>query len=556
MVSEKFAEKMKHILQLTYKQSVGLIGIIGLIIFASFNGQSHLFDWDEINFAEAAREMIVTGNYSLVLINYEPYWEKPPLFFWLQALCMNLFVINEFSARLPNAIAGALTGITLYSIGRKNFSNSFGWLWAMVYCSALLPILYFKSGIIDPWFNLFIFYGTYATWKAIYNSDGKHLLWSVIAGASIGLGIMTKGPVALLVILMVFGVFYLWKRFKVPANFSHFFGFTISLFVVGGLWFFIEYISGRGYIIEDFIEYQIRLMQTQDAGHGGPFYYHFIVLLIGCFPMSIFALGGFTIQQDKGAQKEFQRIMLLLFALVLLLFSVVNTKIIHYSSLCYFPLSFFAANFLNVQLNTNDKENTIQKITLPLIGGLLLIVFFALPFIGNHIDVLRDATWIKDDFAKANFEAENTWSALDYLLPLIFATGLFLFFSINGFRRYLYFMAAMLVSYFIILTAFVPKIEAYTQRAAIEFYESKANEDCYVTPVNYKSYAHLFYTQKPNQQNENHSNSSWLINGKTDKPVYCVLKITSSDEFAEKNTQFKLLYKKNGFAFFEKIQNK
>jgi len=547
---------MKHILQLTYKQSVGLIGIIGLIIFASFNGQSHLFDWDEINFAEAAREMIVTGNYSLVLINYEPFWEKPPLFFWLQALCMNLFGINEFSARLPNAIAGALTGITLYSIGRKNFSNSFGWLWAMVYCSALLPILYFKSGIIDPWFNLFIFYGTYATWKAIYNSDGKHLLWSLIAGASIGLGIMTKGPVALLVILMVFGVFYLWKRFKVPANFSHFFGFTISLFVVGGLWFFIEYISGRGYIIEDFIEYQIRLMQTQDAGHGGPFYYHFIVLLIGCFPMSIFALGGFTIQQDKGAQKEFQRIMLLLFALVLLLFSVVNTKIIHYSSLCYFPLSFFAANFLNAQLNTNDKENTIQKITLPLIGGLLLIVFFALPFIGNHIDVLRDATWIKDDFAKANFEAENTWSALDYLLPLIFATGLFLFFSINGFRRYLYFMAAMLVSYFIILTAFVPKIEAYTQRAAIEFYESKANEDCYVTPVNHKSYAHLFYTQKPNQQNENHSNSSWLINGKTDKPVYCVLKITSSDEFAEKNTQFKLLYKKNGFAFFEKIQNK
>lgn len=547
---------MKHILQLTYKQSVGLIGIIGLIIFASFNGQSHLFDWDEINFAEAAREMIVTGNYSLVLINYEPFWEKPPLFFWLQALCMNLFGINEFSARLPNAIAGALTGITLYSIGRKNFSNSFGWLWAMVYCSALLPILYFKSGIIDPWFNLFIFYGTYATWKAIYNSDGKHLLWSLIAGASIGLGIMTKGPVALLVILMVFGVFYLWKRFKVPANFSHFFGFTISLFVVGGLWFFIEYISGRGYIIEDFIEYQIRLMQTQDAGHGGPFYYHFIVLLIGCFPMSIFALGGFTIQQDKGAQKEFQRIMLLLFALVLLLFSVVNTKIIHYSSLCYFPLSFFAANFLNAQLNTNDKENTIQKITLPLIGGLLLIVFFALPFIGNHIAVLREATWIKDDFAKANFEAENTWSALDYLLPLIFATGLFLFFSINGFRRYLYFMAAMLVSYFIILTAFVPKIEAYTQRAAIEFYESKANEDCYVTPVNYKSYAHLFYTQKPNQQNENHSNSSWLINGKTDKPVYCVLKITSSDEFAEKNTQFKLLYKKNGFAFFEKIQNK
>ena len=547
---------MNRLLQLTHNQSIFLIGVLGLVIFASFNGQSHLFDWDEINFAEAAREMIVTGNYSVVQINYEPFWEKPPLFFWLQALCMNLLGINEFSARLPNAIAGAITAITLYSIGRKNFSNSFGWLWALAYSTSLLPVLYFKSGIIDPWFNLFIFYGAYATWKSMYNANGKHLRWALIAGASVGLGIMTKGPVALLVILMVFGVFFLWKKFRIPANFSHYIGFAASLIVIGGLWFFIEWVSGRGYIIEDFINYQIRLLQTQDAGHGGPFYYHFVVLLIGCFPMSVFALGGFTIHQEKDSLKEFQRIMLLLFVLVLLLFSFVNTKIIHYSSLCYFPMSFFAANFLNAQFNGKNKENLIQKFTLPLVGGLLLILFFALPFLGNHIEILREATWINDDFAKSNFEAENSWSLIDYVLPLIFAGGLILFFVIKNFSRYLFFMSAMLVSYLIILIAFVPKIEAYTQSAVIEFYESKANEDCYVTPVGYKSYAHLFYTQKQAQENPNHSNLNWLLNQETDKAVYCILKITKSDEFAEKNTQFTLLYKKNGFAFFEKILNK
>ena len=547
---------MNRLLQLTHNQSIALIGVLGLVIFASFNGQSHLFDWDEINFAEAAREMIVTGNYSVVQINYEPFWEKPPLFFWLQALCMNLLGINEFSARLPNAIAGAITAITLYSIGRKNFSNSFGWLWALAYSTSLLPVLYFKSGIIDPWFNLFIFYGAYATWKSMYNANGKHLRWALIAGASVGLGIMTKGPVALLVILMVFGVFFLWKKFRIPANFSHYIGFAASLIVIGGLWFFIEWVSGRGYIIEDFINYQIRLLQTQDAGHGGPFYYHFVVLLIGCFPMSVFALGGFTIHQEKDSLKEFQRIMLLLFVLVLLLFSFVNTKIIHYSSLCYFPMSFFAANFLNAQFNGKNKENLIQKFTLPLVGGLLLILFFALPFLGDHIEILREATWINDDFAKSNFEAENSWSLIDYVLPLIFAGGLILFFVIKNFSRYLFFMSAMLVSYLIILIAFVPKIEAYTQSAVIEFYESKANEDCYVTPVGYKSYAHLFYTQKQAQENPNHSNLNWLLNQETDKAVYCILKITKSDEFAEKNTQFALLYKKNGFAFFEKILNK
>ena len=547
---------MNRLLQLTNNQSIALIGFLGLVIFASFNGQSHLFDWDEINFAEAAREMIVTGNYSLVQINYEPFWEKPPLFFWLQALCMNLFGINEFSARLPNAIAGAITGMVLYSIGRKNFSNSFGWLWAVAYCTSLLPVLYFKSGIIDPWFNLFIFYGTYATWKSIYNSNGKYLRWAVISGASTGLGIMTKGPVALLVVLMVFGVFFLWKRFKVPIRFSQVSGFTLSLIIIGGLWFFIEWISGRGHIIEDFITYQIRLLQTQDAGHGGPFYYHFVVLLIGCFPMSIFALGGFFIKQEKGSQQDFQRIMLLLFSLVLLLFSLVNTKIIHYSSLCYFPLSFFAANYLNGQYNRNSKEYAIQKIALPLIGSLLLIVFFTLPYLGNHIEILREATWIDDDFAKANFNAENSWGLIDYLLPLIFAGGLALYFIIKSFSRHLYLMASMLVSFLIILTAFVPKIEAYTQRAAIEFYASKANKNCYVTPVHYKSYAHLFYTNKQQQKNPKHSNVNWLIDGETDKPVYCVLKNTESSKFQEKNTHFKLLYKKNGFAFFEKIQDK
>jgi 4-amino-4-deoxy-L-arabinose transferase-like glycosyltransferase len=547
---------MNRLLQLTNNQSIALIGFLGLVIFASFNGQSHLFDWDEINFAEAAREMIVTGNYSLVQINYEPFWEKPPLFFWLQALCMNLFGINEFSARLPNAIAGAITGMVLYSIGRKNFSNSFGWLWAVAYCTSLLPVLYFKSGIIDPWFNLFIFYGTYATWKSIYNSNGKYLRWAVISGASTGLGIMTKGPVALLVVLMVFGVFFLWKRFKVPIRFSQVSGFTLSLIIIGGLWFFIEWISGRGHIIEDFITYQIRLLQTQDAGHGGPFYYHFVVLLIGCFPMSIFALGGFFIKQEKDSQQDFQRIMLLLFSLVLLLFSLVNTKIIHYSSLCYFPLSFFAANYLNGQYNRNSKEYAIQKIALPLIGSLLLIVFFTLPYLGNHIEILREATWIDDDFAKANFNAENSWGLIDYLLPLIFAGGLALYFIIKSFSRHLYLMASMLVSFLIILTAFVPKIEAYTQRAAIEFYASKANKNCYVTPVHYKSYAHLFYTNKQQQKNPKHSNVNWLIDGETDKPVYCVLKNTESSKFQEKNTHFKLLYKKNGFAFFEKIQDK
>lgn len=48
-----------------------LILISAIFFFIPFLGSGHLFDWDEINFAESAREMIVTGNYSRVQIDYQ-----------------------------------------------------------------------------------------------------------------------------------------------------------------------------------------------------------------------------------------------------------------------------------------------------------------------------------------------------------------------------------------------------------------------------------------------------------------------------------------------------
>ena len=72
---------------------------IGVVLFFPFIGKVPLFDWDEINFAESAREMLVSGNFRQVQINFQPFLETPPLFTWLQALAMHRYGINEFSAR-------------------------------------------------------------------------------------------------------------------------------------------------------------------------------------------------------------------------------------------------------------------------------------------------------------------------------------------------------------------------------------------------------------------------------------------------------------------------
>jgi 4-amino-4-deoxy-L-arabinose transferase-like glycosyltransferase len=106
-----------------------LIVIVSSLLFIPFLGGVHLFDWDEINFAEAAREMIVTQNYTRVMIDYEPFWEKPPLFIWMQVASMKFFGINEFAARFPNAIVGILSLLLLYALGKKMYDRQFGLLW-------------------------------------------------------------------------------------------------------------------------------------------------------------------------------------------------------------------------------------------------------------------------------------------------------------------------------------------------------------------------------------------------------------------------------------------
>jgi len=134
-----------------------LIIACGLLLFVPYLGEVHLFDWDELNFAESSREMLVTGDYFTVKIDYSPFHEKPPLFMIVQAVSMAIFGVNEFAARLPNAILGIIILVVSFNIGTRLFDEKFGILWVLSWIGSLLPHFYFKSGIIDPYFNFFIF---------------------------------------------------------------------------------------------------------------------------------------------------------------------------------------------------------------------------------------------------------------------------------------------------------------------------------------------------------------------------------------------------------------
>ncbi len=554
------------------------------ILFIPFLGKVHLFDWDEINFAECAREMIITGDYSKVQLNFQPFWEKPPLFIWLQAICMNIFGVTEFAARLPNAICGILTLNILYFIGKKIYNQRFALLWVLVYAGTFLSHFYFKTGIIDPWFNLFIFLGIYYAILHTNNPVGGFAYKSaVLAGVFIGLAILTKGPAGLLIFGLTAGVYWVKKRFAPVTSFKYILAFLIALSITGFSWFLILLINGHGDIIKEFIVYQIRLFNTKDSGHGGFLLYHFVILLIGCFPSTIF----FILSHKKsGADSPFQQHvklwMQVLFWVVLILFTIVKTKIIHYSSMCWLPLSFLATYAIHHLI---QKEFSFKKWMTGLtigIASLLAIVFMAIPLIDKFKFALLQPGVINDAFARENISAHVVWNGYEWLIGLLFIAGI-VYFTLKipkkpeGSIIRIYVTCTTTVS--LLAIVLVPKIEAYSQGAAIEFYQTLKDKDCYVETFGFKSYAYLFYTNKRKELNsaplleyakqrgekdaisgENDPDLSfnryamdWMMGGPVDKPTYIVSKIFDEEVIAKNAPGLKVMYRKNGFVFYERL---
>ncbi len=538
-----------------------LIALAGALLFLPFLGKTHLFDWDEINFAECAREMLITKKYFLVTINYLPFWEKPPLFIWMQSLAMNIFGVTDYAARLPNAICGIATFVILYKIGALVKDRRFGLLWVLAYAGSLLPHFYFKSGIIDPWFNFFIFTSIYFFMRVQMQKKnlitGKENLFIILSAFMLGLAIITKGPVALLIFSIGFVIYWFIEKRRAILSLGQLFLFAIVLLASGGLWFGAEIITGHRDVISQFFEYQIRLFKTEDAGHGGPFYFHVIILLIGCFPASIFAFRGMSSEmKDDEKGREVSLWMGILFLVTLILFSIVKTKIIHYSSLCYYPLTYFAALAMSNLIDGDVKWRKWMSWGLCITGGLIAIALIGLPIAGMNAQAIINSGLLKDPFANANLQADIPWSFTDCLLGIFLLStiviSIILFHKGNAKRGIIIMFLGGLITTNLALAVIAPKIELLSQQAAIDFYQGLKGKNVYVTTIGFKSYAHYFYSNEQPSGNLNSTSEDWLLKGELDKPAYFVCKVNNINDWKKWYPQLKEIGRKNGFVFLER----
>jgi hypothetical protein len=305
--------------------------------------------------------------------------------------------------------------------------------------------------------------------------------------------------------------------------------------------------------MNEFVTYQVRLFQTEDADHGGPFFYHFLILLIGCFPASVFL---FQFSRKKKTESEstrdFTRWMWLLFWVTLILFSIVKTKIVHYSSLCYFPLTYLAALKIDQIASGETRMKSWIKALLVFIAAIWGILLAGLPLAGLYKDKLIPL--IDDPFAVANLQADVPWSMAESLWGLLYLAGIVtgvILMRKNFVRGMMIICVVQIIIIQITILHFTPKIEAYSQRAAIRYFKAFAGRDVYVEVLGYKSYAHLFYTAKRPPENKNYDNEAWLLNGPIDKPAYFICKINAAAQY-RRMPQLEELGSRNGFVFFRR----
>jgi 4-amino-4-deoxy-L-arabinose transferase-like glycosyltransferase len=529
-----------------------LIIAVGLFFFVPFLGNAFLFDWDEANFGEAAREMLASGNFLQVQINYAPFFEKPPLFFWLQAAFMALFGIGEFAARFVNALCGALTLLIVYRIGRGVFDRRFGLLWAGAFLGSFLPHLFFKSGIIDPVFNLLIFLGIYFVFKSEKTKETKSNSGGLaLAGVFIGLATLTKGPVAVLIAVLCVIVYWAMRRFRPFLPLKGVLAAAVACAAVSCVWYGAETLVHGPVFITEFIRYQIRLLTTGDAGHGRPFWFHFVVLLFGCFPVSFLAIRSFfPSSADPDRQKRFTRWMLVLFWVVLILFSIVKTKTVLYSSLCYFPLTYLAAYHLYAVMQGKLFWNRRLTASLAAFGSIVALVIAAFPVIMMHTALLIPL--VKDPFARECLTYPAHWSYWETGIGLGYAAALIATVALASKKRFAAGFALLLLSTALCLQSamilFVPKVENYAGAGPVRFYKSLRGKDVYAKSL-FKSYADLFYSQKRPGAPKKSYEDEWLLSGAIDKPAYFVCRIDAAEGY-RKMPQLREIKAEYGFVYF------
>jgi 4-amino-4-deoxy-L-arabinose transferase-like glycosyltransferase len=312
----------------------------GLLLYPRLNFR--LFEPDEGRYAEIPREMIERGEWVVPYLQAEPYLDKPPLLYWLVMGSYKLLGVADCSARLVPALILHACLLMTFFFGRR-FVGQRAALWG---CLALSLAPGFTTIgrllVLDGLLTLCTVTGLFSTFEAMRGERIKWI-WLIIAGVACGLGVLTKGPIALILIVAPLIVFFGLRREGV----RRFVGPTLIFLGIAAIvalpWYVAVCLR-----IPSFARYFLWVHNVQrfltPFDHQRPLWFYVPVLLVGFLPISLLlpSFFGFLLSgKSEVAQKRTQEIGFLLLASgwCVLFFSVSGSKLPTYVLPAYPPLA-------------------------------------------------------------------------------------------------------------------------------------------------------------------------------------------------------------------------
>lgn len=301
--------------------------LIGWLAFFGNLGNIGLIDETEPLFAEAARQMVVTGDWITPYFNGETRFDKPALIYWLMAIAYKIVGVNEWGARLPSALAAfALAALGFYTLrhfgfpspatmlnqqqeNEEKFSDHHSlWLSAAIGAALIalhpLTIVWARTGVSDMLLSacmgmgLLSFFLGYAQENdrekpyPIYHSPFQippkfcYLAFYIF----IALAVLTKGPVGIVLPVLIITAFliYLGNWREVLGEIQLLKG-SLIFCVIALPWYVLVIWKNGNAFIDSFFGYHNVERFTQVVNrHSAPWYFYFLVVLVGFFPWSIY----------------------------------------------------------------------------------------------------------------------------------------------------------------------------------------------------------------------------------------------------------------------------
>lgn len=297
-------------------------------------GSFGLIEPDEGRNAEVAREMAETNNYVLPHLNGLPYLDKPVIFFAAAALMIEILGPCEMAVRLAPFLFAMATALLVGWFANRLFGRQQAYVAIVATATAPLAIALSRTVIMDSALSFFVvlalisFHRAIEERRAARETVGRSrswIGWTVLAWAAMALGVLTKGPVALAVPLMVAVPYAIWRKASLAV------WHPVGPVILAGLVAPWVWLVSRE--IPDFLHYVVvtetwARMTTDELRRTQPFWYFLPVLLAGAFPWSVVALSGLRSKViDFDADQRADRIFLWMWLILpLVLFSLSRGK--------------------------------------------------------------------------------------------------------------------------------------------------------------------------------------------------------------------------------------